>query len=306
MKRSVCALVMFISLFLQACANPQQTSPNTPLITSLENVMDTSGSFRSLNRQCQSGDFMACAQLGSKYLGKGQLVEGEANLQTACDKEVVAACQVLGKFLAGETYFHEAEELERVAPLFRKACDYGYAESCRDLGMIYRVVALRKPREERDAELKKSFELFHAGCDKLNYESCRMVAAVYYDGDGVERDRDLAIQFYDQSCAGGNAASCHFLGTAYSHGLHVEIDLVKGLALTLKGCELGERAACRSVHSHHLRECNAGHGGNCLTAAHMYEAGEGLAIDTFEWRRLEQASEYFGKACQLGVEQACN
>lgn len=206
----------------------------------------------------------------------------------------------------GDVFSDNPEEAGKTESRFREACASGQSSSCLELGMFFRIQALKQDRANRGSGLATSTDFFKLGCDLENYEACRMLASSYYGGEGVTRDRDNAFGYYEKACKGDNAAACDFIGTAYNHGLHVQKDPERGLEFTDKACRLGERAACRSLHSYRLRQCNAGRGEDCIKAAEMYENGRGLAVDMNENARSQNAAEILQKACDLGVSVKCN
>lgn len=206
----------------------------------------------------------------------------------------------------GDLFSENPEEAEKAESLFREACASGKSSSCLELGMFFRVEALKQDRGNRGSGLPTSTDFFEFGCDLENYEACRMLASSYYGGEGVVRNKDIAFGYYEKACEGDNAAACDFIGTAYNHGLHVQKDPERGLEFTDKACRLGERAACRSLHSYRLRQCNAGRGEDCIKAAEMYEKGRGLAVDMNENARSKNAAEILQKACDSGVSAKCD
>lgn len=45
-------------------------------------------------------------------------------------------------------------------------------------------------------------------CAKENAEACLKVGAMYYDGDGVERDRKKGIKYLRAACICGSSIAC--------------------------------------------------------------------------------------------------
>ncbi|NOZ90170.1 MAG: sel1 repeat family protein [Epsilonproteobacteria bacterium] len=45
-------------------------------------------------------------------------------------------------------------------------------------------------------------------CAKENAEACLKVGAIYYDGDGVERDRKKGIKYLRAACICGSEVAC--------------------------------------------------------------------------------------------------
>ena len=45
-------------------------------------------------------------------------------------------------------------------------------------------------------------------CAKKNAEACLKVGAMYYDGDGVERDRKKGIKYLRAACILGSSIAC--------------------------------------------------------------------------------------------------
>ena len=304
-RRILTFFASFLCLLSVACSGAETDASLKPEDVSLKDITNVSISDEKLAESCDARDVIACAKLGMKQLEVGNDAEGVVTLNKACEANVIVACHSIGFHYANQIYSDE-QAAQKSEQFYRMACSGGYADSCFDLAMFFRVSSLRNSTFAGvDVSMENAATLFQAGCDLEHHESCRMLAGSYYDGEGVPKDTEAAIGLYSDGCENGNAGSCSFLGTAYYDGQNVEKDTQKGFELMSKACELGDRIACSNVHSIHIKQCDQRVGENCFEAAKMYEAGQGHAYDFTDSAREESASKYFTKACELGAGENC-
>ena len=145
------------------------------------------------------------------------------------------------------------------------------------------------------------------------YHCCTMLGKVYFDGEGVEKDADIAAKYWkiaceqedgkgcalygivlnrifknprkaylkqEKACALGEARGCYFVGMALLKGEVVAKDLVRARQLWKRACDDGDGAACHE------------YSGACLY-------GKGGEID------LEEACKATTVSCKLGYELGC-
>lgn len=118
-------------------------------------------------------------------------------------------------------------------------------------------------------------------CNKRNGKACYQVADAYFEGIDVEKDHQLAINYFEKSCSLNNDAGCDFLGNIYNFGNYVEKDYFKSFKYHLKACNLNNASACNMVGSY-------------------YESGEGIRQDR------EKAGKYYLKAYRLKEKSSNN
>ena len=145
------------------------------------------------------------------------------------------------------------------------------------------------------------------------YHYCTILGKVYFDGEGVEKDVDIAAKYwkiaceqedgkgcvlygivldrtfknpqkayriYEKACALGEARGCYYVGMALLKGEVVGKDLVRARQLWKRACEDGNAEACHEY-----------------SVACLY--GEGGEID------LEEACKATTVSCKLGYEPGC-
>ena len=89
------------------------------------------------------------------------------------------------------------------------------------------------------------------------------------------------INKMSEECNKGNKEACYKLGQAYENGTDgVETNKFKATDFFIQGCEKG-------------------HGWSCFLTAGKYLDGESVRVN------MRLAKEYFGKACDLHLEEGC-
>ena len=76
---------------------------------------------------------------------------------------------------------------------------------------------------------KKVIKLFSDACDNGKIDACNNLGVLYFDGDGVPKDRAKAAQLYDKACQGRDYNACTNLALMYGGGIGVKRDERKGL-----------------------------------------------------------------------------
>lgn len=105
-------------------------------------------------------------------------------------------------------------------------------------------------------------------CNNGDTGSCVDLGILYFKGDGVKQDYKKAREFYNKACEMGEASGCNNLGKLYKNGN------------TSKSKYVGKGIV-----------------GNILE--YLYESRNGVRQD------YNKAMEFFGKACDLGDQDAC-
>lgn len=164
-------------------------------------------------------------------------------------------------------------------------------------------------------ELENSCKENEGGCfyDGEPYHCCTILGKVYYNGEYVEENIDIAAKYWkiaceqedgkgcvlygivlneifknlqkayrihEKACTLGEARGCYYVGLALARGEIVAKDLVQARQLWKRACEDGVAAACHE------------YSGACLY-------GEGGEID------LEEACKATTVSCKLGYELGC-
>ncbi len=160
--------------------------------------------FEKNKKDCDSGNFGACSDLGSMYI-KGRDVSRD--------------------------YF-KAEEL------FTKSCDGGNPTGCGNLGVMY-INALGVKQNNYKAR-----ELFEKACTGGDSQGCYSLGLMYFKGLSLKQDYFKAKELYRKACDGGSGGGCYNLGSMYSKGLGLRQNDVKAKKLYGKACDMGISDGC--------------------------------------------------------------
>ena len=141
-------------------------------------------------------------------------------------------------------------------------------------------------------------------CNNGDAGSCVDLGILYYDGDDVKQNYNKAMEFFGKACEMGDARGCYNLGLLYYNGVGVKQDYKKASELYNKACEMGEALGCNNLgklykngNTSKSKYVGKGIVGNILE--YLYESRNGVRQD------YNKAMEFFGKACDLGDQDAC-
>ncbi|WP_297453849.1 tetratricopeptide repeat protein [Persephonella sp.] len=123
------------------------------------------------------------------------------------------------------------------------------------------------------AQIKQQNEI---ACGNNNAVGCRNLGNMYYNGYGVPKNVNLALQYYDKACNLNDAESCNLVGIIY-----YRLDQQKNKDLYMKyfqkACDLNLGVGCYNIGSIYMAKSN-----------------------------LKTAWKYLDKACNLGYYQGCD
>lgn len=195
-----------------------------------------------LAQGCEAGDHDACFRQALLLLsGKGVAPnpdQAHRLLQTACGKELPAACYELGVSLRTGRAGSE-RDLPRAAQLFTLACNKEVADACFHIGDMqwtgdgaardalravqnlekacelesaqgcYRLAQLHQAGRGITLDIERASKLFHQACLLKLDDACVSQGLLLREGaDGVERNTKAALQLFATACDNGNAAGC--------------------------------------------------------------------------------------------------
>ena len=121
----------------------------------------------------------------------------------------------------------------------RAACGLN-ARSCTQLGNL--ILSLKPhPNWGQDA-----YEAFKRACDAEDLDACANMALMKLRGDGVQKDRDKALEINEATCTLGLALGCARAATMLMErvGQSTRKDESRALGLMKKACTLGDFGAC--------------------------------------------------------------
>ncbi len=154
---------------------------------------------------------------------------------------------------------------------FSEYCKTNYKNSC--------VLAGRMYRDGKGArqDYKKAFEHFKKGCDHDKKDACFELAESYLSGKGARQDYKKAMDNYERSCNLDNEIACRQAGVLYFKAENYQ----DALFYFKRGGILDDGFSYGFIGS-------------------MYRYGQGVRQDS------QKAKQYFGKACDLGLQLGCD
>ena len=219
----------------------------------------------------------------------------------------------------------EAEAVEKAAKALNNACfrSPGHGESC------YLLAGMYYDGDGVPVSKKQARALCARGCELGHGESCFNEGSMAMYGVGGEEDKGLALDRYVSACHSGVSRACFNLGLALEDRMD---EGEEGLgervaALFEKACGEGIPEACTSwamvleqgkgveadvgKARRLLRDAceDGGDGDACFNLAVIFSSlaqrEEGLGEEE-KREAAAAAGAYFGMACDLGLDSACD
>ncbi len=78
-------------------------------------------------------------------------------------------------------------------------------------------------------------------------EGCNGAGMRYLHGEGVEKDRDRAIELFEKACEHGSMWGCNNLGVQYNEGTAIRQDKRRARQLFERACQGGIENACEAL-----------------------------------------------------------
>ncbi|WP_379549972.1 trypsin-like serine protease [Qipengyuania sp. DGS5-3] len=160
---------------------------------------------RKNRKACLRGDAEACVAAGYAYLrgeGVGQIGDiADILFGEACDAGLVAGCNALGKFHAGEG--GDPKNYPKAATAFERACDLGDLTGCRDFADLLRRDVLGAPDPAR-ADL-----VIEAACEAGSNDACFDIANAILRQEQWTEERVRAERILDAQCREGLVNACY-------------------------------------------------------------------------------------------------
>jgi len=146
-----------------------------------------------------------------------------------------------------------AQDFPQAARLFQRACDFGNAGGCNNLGLAFES-GLGVPQD-----YQRAFELFERACSGGFAEGCNNQGALYEHGQGVALNLGDAQRLYAQACNHGAALGCSNLGVLYAEGRGVVADPAQAVQLFSDACSAGSSVGCNNLVEAQHRAPSAAH-----------------------------------------------
>lgn len=183
-----------------------------------------------------------------------------------CDNSDFVSCGIVGDL------YHIKKDFDSSMLTYKWACE-NVTES---MIVTHRHIKGEDEKVKWEAKDKNSPSL-----KKLKTTNCGNVGFQYKRGEGVDKDSQKAIYYYQIACDLGNGSSCSDLGFYYDKGKDgIEKNHHKASQYYKKSCDLNSYLGC-----HNLGD--------------MYYRGDGFS------KNYEYAMYYFNKACDLGYNASC-
>lgn len=187
--------------------------------------------------------------------------------EKACSEDDFTACREAG--LQYQMATGVAKDIYKAKVFYEKACKGGAVGGCGYLAAL--------TRDEGDEKTNsQNFKQAQNNCNTGSADWCGRLGVHYYQGEGINKNLDLAEKYLQQSCDAGHNKWCGWLGQlSYDKNDHF-----KAFESYSKACNGGDAVACRSV-------------------GHLYENGQGTRLD------IVKASDLYGKACDMKDQAGC-
>lgn len=252
---------------------------------------DESKALELYKKSCDSGFHVACKEGHISYDASVPSIDIIQYTQS-CDKKEAEGCYRLAM-----AHYKGSLPQNRVKgrELLYEACDLGSSPACGALADLY--MDARNP------------EAMNEICQKANPKDCAdaygKMGYAYYMGFNAQKDKSLALQYYQKGCDGGSPQACFNLSGMYGRGEAVAPDRNKMMELLSKACDARKVEACMGLGNQEgyvraaslLNEsCENGNAKACTDLGEFYNRGRGVAKDTVK------ANEYFDKGCELDNE----
>lgn len=231
-------------------------------------------------KACEGGVVAGCSRLAELHLrsqpgieasSDAELAAATAQMQWACDKGYLPACERLG--VLAWAAIGMPRDVAKARALLERACDFGRSYGCewavklltkaepKDLGLTSsergdRVRAYSKRRRALSREscaergenciegVLSPQELREACVDRGIAVACNEVGVIYLEGRDVDKDPASAVAYLERGCAGNMSRSCHELADLYGSGGVVAKDERKSFVYMERSCALGSSPGC--------------------------------------------------------------
>lgn len=206
---------------------------------------------------------------------KTAAVVDEDALQKACQRRRLDRCLVLAEHLLQRDPITEAGRAEA---LLERACDRKHGPSC------IRLAEWWRDSNNPQHSLAKAHHVLVESCKDRHGPSCWSVAQSHMHGrDGITTPSQVKAKWFaTQACRAGVGEGCWFMANYRLGDDHDSRRKQKEALPWLK------------------KSCAARHAQGCLHLAAYYDAG------TVVTRKVRYVKKYRTRACELGLQEACD
>ncbi len=241
----------------------------------------------------------SCGDLASR-LWETEPTVAYAGAAQGCAAKHGFSCWLQAVFLAKGTGVKR--DLETARARHEDACSLGEVRGCNSLA-IFLQQGWGGPED-----VTRAAKLLGDACETGDATCCANFALSLWQGKGIERDQARARTLFEKSCAAGVDTGCDGLADA----------VVPASAPAVKpvfeaGCAAGSGSGClllgsvlenhekdlAAADARYLEACERGNADGCAWHADLLATGRGVTKD------LALARDFFRRACEGGVERAC-
>lgn len=241
----------------------------------------------------------ACGDLASRVYEETPDVAFHAAMK-GCGAKDGFSCWLEARFLADGT--GTEKDLAKSRELHDQACTLGEVRGCNSLAIFL------QRGWGGDVDVARAAKLLDQACATGDPTSCANFAISLWQGKGIAADQPRARKLFEQTCSAGISGGCDGLADAVP-----ENERASAKDVFQAGCAAHAASGCLylgAVLENHeadpsgadalyAKACELGDPSGCAWHGDMLEAGKGVAKD------LEQAAEFYRRACEGGVERAC-
>ena len=207
--------------------------------------------YKLFKKSCDAGNHLGCVNLSQRLIegvtGINQDKKSADLLITSCEANCGAACSYLASYyLEG---YGVAKDAEKAASIGQKAREL-FEQDCRENKTYFACGGLANNLSQQAGipeDPTRAAKLFKEQCDKDNSSACNTLGYLFLYGTGVEKDNNLAHQYFTKACrfgvfTGNDAcfkAAMMALSDEDPHG-----NLSTAKILLEKSCEAGHGLSC--------------------------------------------------------------
>ncbi|MBO1923434.1 tetratricopeptide repeat protein [Thiomicrorhabdus sp. 6S3-12] len=233
---------------------------NKWLLTLLTTLLLSTNSFADFDfeKACNEGRGDACSVAALAYQKKNNNSKALEFFQKGCIYRDANSCAKSA--LMYESGRGVNKNTAKAVDFYGKACEYGDTDSCNYLGAKYYNGDGIKQNVAMSIKLFQTacnggnadgcqnvIKLYQAYCDGGHAFSCNALGAMYFKGQGVNKNAGRAAELVVKSCNLGDANGCYLSGIAYEQGVGGTQNLNTALQYYQKSCQMQNDKGCKAA-----------------------------------------------------------
>jgi len=140
---------------------------------------------------------------------------------------------------------------------------------------------------------------YNNACNAGYAEGCSALAGMYSVGAGVKPNDIKSYELNVKACSLGGVNECSTLGDKYFFGKGINKDYFKAVKFYSNACKFYTKYFDNKNDDFTTSMSRISVAVGCNNLGQMYHKGLGVKLDNFK------AKEFFGKACDLQVNEGC-